>query len=41
MSMHMAGTLAIMMALLIVAIGGLMLAIRAIGAREVKEDHPG
>ena len=41
MSMHMAGTLAIMMVLLIVAIGGLMLAVRTLGAHEVKDDHPG
>jgi hypothetical protein len=40
MSMHMAGTLVMMMLVLILGIGGLMLAIRSLGAREVKDDHP-
>jgi len=33
-------TLAVMMVVLILGVGGLMLAVRAIGAREVKDDHP-
>jgi hypothetical protein len=38
--MHMTSTLAVMMVVLILGVGGLMLAVRAIGAREVKDDHP-
>ena len=30
----------LMMVVLILGVGGLMLAVRAIGAREVKDDHP-
>jgi hypothetical protein len=38
--MHMTSTLAVMMVVLILGVGGLMLAVRTIGAREVKDDHP-
>ena len=38
--MHMTSTLAVMMVVLILGVGGLMLAVRASGAREVKDDHP-
>jgi uncharacterized protein YneF (UPF0154 family) len=40
MSMHMASTLIVMMVLLIGVIGGLMLVLRTLGAREVRDDHP-
>ena len=40
MGMHTVGVLVLMMVVLIVGIGGLMLAVRSIGAHEVKDDHP-
>jgi len=40
MSMHMTSTLIVMMVLLIGVIGGVMLALRTWGAREVRDDHP-
>jgi hypothetical protein len=40
MNMHMTGVLIAMMVFLILAVGGLMLAVRTRGARQVKDDHP-
>ena len=40
MNMHMTGVLIAMMVFLILAVGGLMLAVRTLGAHEVKDDHP-
>ena len=39
MTMHMTGTLIVMMVFLILLMGGLLLAVRALGARQFKNDH--
>ncbi len=39
MPMHMTGTLIVMMVFLILLLGGLLFAVRTLGARKVKDDH--
>lgn len=40
MSMHSPAVLIVLMLFLILVVGGSFIAVRAFGAREVKDDHP-